>query len=135
MYDHTAGGDDVVSGSRFGETLYGDAEFMSDASSCGDDVLLGGRGDDVLYGDARVFGSTGTRGADRFVFGGQSGQDIIGDFERGTDVIDLHLLGYTAFAQVNISEIAGDSVIDLPGPNRITVDGVARLTASDLLFA
>lgn len=135
MLDQASGGDDVVSGSRFGEVLYGDAEYMYDQSSAGDDVLLDGPGDDVLYGDARVFNSTGARGADRFVFAADCGRDMIGDFQPGIDVIDLRPLGYASFAQLIVGERDGDSVVDLPGPNRITVNGIAHLTAADFLLA
>ncbi|MBL8562651.1 MAG: M10 family metallopeptidase C-terminal domain-containing protein [Gemmobacter sp.] len=70
------GGDDRLQGGTGRDVLNGDA---------GDDVLLGGWGSDLLTGGA---------GADRFVFTpGQGGRDIITDFQRGEDRIDLSGLG------------------------------------------
>jgi Ca2+-binding RTX toxin-like protein len=66
----------------------------------GADVVMGGRGDDVLSGGAGrdvLFGGK-DRDADRFVFhdiseSGPGGlRDVIHDFRRFTDAIDLHLV-------------------------------------------
>jgi serralysin len=89
-------GDDVLRGGAGGDLLYGDdgADLLfGDADGdliyggAGDDRLNGGAGRDVLLGDA---------GADRFIYlsAADSGRtadsrDIIRDFVRGADKIDL----------------------------------------------
>ena len=127
--------DDILSGSAGRDLLIGDADVMYDASSGGDDVLFGGKGDDRLYGDALNFESSGQTGADRFVFGGTSGKDVIGDFEHHKDVIDVQRLGYTDLSQLTIDVSGGDSVVHFRGSNQVTVLGVTNLDASDFLFA
>lgn len=135
MIEHAMGGNDVLSGSRFADTLVGDGGAMEGSSSCGDDVLRGGKGNDRLYGDGLTFHSTGERGADRFVFEGASGQDRIGDFERGKDHIDVTALGYTDFSQLDIEVRGADSIVLFMGANQVTVVDVTGLTASDFLLA
>ncbi len=64
----------------------------------GDDVLIGGSGDDQLYGGAgndRLIGGSGNDylvggpGADTFVFTEGFGRDVVRDFARGTDLIEI----------------------------------------------
>lgn len=132
---HARGGDDVLRGSEGSDTIRGDALFAIDRSHCGDDILLGGKGDDLMYGDADSLDPTVTAGADRFVFAGQSGQDWIGDFQRGLDHLDVRAIGYTGFGQLTIDQVGNDSVVHFHGANEVTVAGVTDLTASDFLFA
>jgi hypothetical protein len=135
MTERARGGNDVLSGSEGSETLYGDALFAIDRSRCGNDILLGGKGNDFMYGDADSLAPTVTKGADRFVFAGQSGQDWIGDFQRGLDRLDVRAIGYTGFGQLTIDQVGDDSVVHFHGANEVTVAGVTGLTASDFLFA
>ncbi|MHA3980922.1 right-handed parallel beta-helix repeat-containing protein [Halovulum sp. GXIMD14794] len=64
-------GDDVLRGTRGNDTLDG---------GDGNDIVDGGRGDDVMTGGA---------GSDTFKFRLSPGNDVITDFETGTDLIDL----------------------------------------------
>ena len=67
-------GDDVLHGDRGHDTLWGGA---------GDDLLVGGHGRDTLHGGA---------GADTFRMEGDRGYadtDVIADFERGVDRVEL----------------------------------------------
>ncbi|MEM8916944.1 MAG: M10 family metallopeptidase, partial [Pseudomonadota bacterium] len=58
----------------------------------GNDTLLGGTGDDTLRGEAGNDVMTGGAGSDAFLIRASKwaeGEDLITDFERGTDTIDL----------------------------------------------
>lgn len=98
----------------------------------GTDRLNGGIGNDVLSGGA---------GADVFVFTGQSGHDVITDFEINVarEVIDLSqisdLHGYKDLRAHHMTEVGGSTVLSF-GANEITLEGVAmsRLAANDFLF-
>jgi Ca2+-binding RTX toxin-like protein len=70
------GGNDTLSGSRLGDTLYGDNESVSPVSIPGDDVIRGGGGNDALFGGA----------GDDELFGGD-GDDML-DGGEGGDVLD-----------------------------------------------
>jgi Ca2+-binding RTX toxin-like protein len=135
MYDTAKGGNDVLSGSSGRDLLIGEAWYLSDETMAGDDVLLGGKGNDRLYGDAVVRDDTAETGADRFVFGGASGKDTIGDFEHGKDVIDVQRLGYTDLLQLTIDVSGGNSIVHFRGTDQVTVLGVTDLDATDFLFA
>lgn len=60
----------------------------------GSDVIIGGAGTNILYGK---------EGADTFVIGARPGvfsSDIIKDFQRGVDKIDVSALGISSFSQM-----------------------------------
>ncbi len=114
----------------------------------GDDIVIGGAGDDWMSGDieeingayASQFRSTATFGADRFVFSVGSGRDIIWDFGRGNDKLDVSGYGYTNFSQINFSVSGPDTIVDLDGdPNvntaSITLKSYSGLSAADFIFA
>lgn len=65
------GGDDVLIGGSGNDQLYGGA---------GNDRLIGGAGDDYMVGGP---------GADTFVFREGFGRDVVRDFTRGTDLIEI----------------------------------------------
>lgn len=150
-------GRDLLDGGEGNDALYGDTQTIVGTTGvvCADDVLAGGAGDDLLFGDAdpsQIFDSDNnpadlagvTRGADRFVFATGSGQDTIGDFETGHDLVDIKK-GYKAiksFDQItdNAEEVDGSTVIDLgaaaggtAGVDTLTLTNVALadLTAAD----
>lgn len=89
------GGDDrLVAGDGGTNTMFGDVQVISGGGTVngGDDVLVSGTGNDWMVGDwSNDLGFTGTanRGADTFVFGPGNGLDIIADFTRAQDLIDL----------------------------------------------
>lgn len=90
-------------GSRFADTLIGDGGANVLAGLSGNDILEGGNGadmlaggdgNDVLSGDAGADLLTGGAGKDVFLFSSTSdsfkrAQDIIADFSRGDDVINV----------------------------------------------
>ncbi|MDX6749733.1 calcium-binding protein [Geminicoccaceae bacterium 1502E] len=112
--DHFRGGDgpDAVDGGRGNDVLEGDvsrnAYFETELDR--DDILHGGKGDDILIGGAGNDILSGGRGHDVFVYRVQEfheqrlegpdrlvsrtadGADLILDFERGEDLIDLQSL-------------------------------------------
>jgi Ca2+-binding RTX toxin-like protein len=84
-YLDAGAGNDVLIGGTGNDILHGGA---------GDDNLDGGTGNDVLVGGAGKDILTGGAGADTFVFNSASDsqmgqQDVITDFQRGQDKIDL----------------------------------------------
>jgi serralysin len=133
------GGDDTVAGSgnAASNTLYGDGS-LSDKAHGGDDILISGAGvPDLMWGDGEIVGPDATTGSDRFVFTPGNGADVIGDFERGKDDIDL-----TAFATAGIhglddlvfTQAETETVIDLGDGNSVTLLGVTALCEKDFLF-
>lgn len=71
------------------QTLTGGTGHDLLSGGAGNDVLSGGAGDDLLMGGAGADRLTGGAGADVFVFGDDPGQDVVTDFEPGTDRLDL----------------------------------------------
>lgn len=112
--------DNVLTGSASGNWLLG---------GLGDDTINGMGGNDVLFGEG---------GADVFVFGANSGQDVIGDFTRGRDRIQLNgLFADFASLSANFAQVGADGAIYLPNGNLIVLHGVtmSALTAADFIFA
>lgn len=109
-----------LTGSATGNYLLGGA---------GNDTLNGMGGNDVLFGES---------GNDVFVFGAGTGGDVIGDFVRGQDRIDLSAFGLTfAQLQANFSQNGSDGAINLGNGNFIVLHSVtmSQLTASDFILA
>jgi Ca2+-binding RTX toxin-like protein len=63
----------------------GGHDFLT--GGAGVDVLNGGTGNDTLEGGRGLDILTGGAGADRFVFSGGDGHDLITDFQQGIDKI------------------------------------------------
>ncbi len=88
-------GDDRLYGGSGGDRLYGMAGNDRLAGGGGNDRLAGGDGDDLLIGGAGRDLLTGGAGTDVFVFTELAdslpgaARDVITDFERGVDRIDL----------------------------------------------
>lgn len=166
--DRLAGGAgrDTLSGGAGDDHLYGGAgaDRLSGAAGtdrmwggAGNDRLSGGLGDDWLQGGAGRDALTGGEGADHFVFAdwadsGPAAMDVITDFQRGADHIDLtgltgadlHWIAtdrLAAAGDVRL-EAAGEQgivvQIDQDGDGRadllIRVLGQADLTSADFLF-
>ena len=111
------------------ELLIGTAAADSLTGNALDNVIFGGAGNDTL---------TGGDGADRFVFSGAFGQDLITDFQSN-DVIQLDASAFANFAAVqsHAAQVGSDVVITLDASNTITLQNVAlgSLNAGDFLFA
>ena len=85
---HGLGGADKLYGEWGDDTLFGDA---------GADFLDGGTGADRLYGGAN---------SDRFICKGSFGNDVVFDFEDGSDKLDLSGNGLT-FSDLSIAQQSG----------------------------
>ncbi|MCK5425092.1 MAG: hypothetical protein KAI89_06950, partial [Emcibacter sp.] len=85
----------------------------------GNDTLNGGSGNDTLFGH---------NGDDVFVFDGIWGDDTVGDFTDGSDLIDLSDTDLT-FSDLSIAQDGTDTVIDDGSGNTITLTDI---TATDI---
>ena len=109
------GGDDIIRGFAGNDKLVGEA---------GKDRIIGGEGNDVLTGD----GTTDASFNDVFVFGANSGKDVITDFEVGKDMLEIAkgLNGIKSADDVidHAHQKGNDVVIDLGDGNKITLKNV-----------
>ena len=108
-------GDDVVEGGEGNDEAFG---------GHGNDAIDGGPGDDFLDGREGDDTLTGGPGRDAFVYYASAGNgaDVITDFDASEDTIALH--GFVA-GDVTVRAAGAATVIDLPGPDQITLTGVA----------
>lgn len=153
-------GDDIASGDGGDDYLFGD--FGNDTLSGGDgndevrggfnhDVLNGDAGDDFLHGfhgNDVMDGGTGTDrmeggdGFDTFIMRRGHGSDTISDFTAFglgavyADTIDLSDFGIPSFDDLVMSELDGETTIDLGAGDSLTLEGVssATLGAEDFNF-
>ncbi|MDZ8082915.1 MAG: calcium-binding protein, partial [Nostoc sp. DcaGUA01] len=134
--------DDLFGG--FGnDTLVGDDGNDSLFGEQGDDRLSGGEGNDTLYGGA---------GKDQFVLENFSGSgfvqdlDIVTDFKKGEDKIDLSTIGISDFNTLSLllsDNTDGNAIIttryrlvDGDYYYRLQINGISKsqLQASDFIF-
>ncbi len=98
-----------------------DARAQSLSGGTTNDRITGGGGSDVLSGRA---------GRDVFVIGTKHGDDIITDFQRGTDT--LVLTGVSA-AKVTVTATASGALVNY-GSGTVLLTGVTGFTKSDISF-
>ncbi|WP_286829546.1 M10 family metallopeptidase C-terminal domain-containing protein, partial [Kordiimonas sp. UBA4487] len=115
-----------VIGSSNNDTLVGDG---------GDNILRGGDKRDALTGaggDDTLIGGTGD---DVFHFASGWGNDVIRDFSRGSNIIEMSGTGL-AFSDLVITQSGDDAVISDGSGNSITLRDVAAtdLTEADFSF-
>ncbi len=125
-------GDDNVTGGGGNDTLNGNN---------GNDTLIGGSGNDTLTGGSDDDTLTGSSGADVFVFGLRTRDDILTDFEDGTDLIDLSDYNLVSRTQLNnlggLSDSALGVLLDLSavgGDGVILLQGITKSQLSDADF-
>lgn len=102
-----------------------------------DNVLDGGDGQDSLTSGTGNDHMIGGADADQFVFAQLNGHDTL-EFETDLDKIDLtafSAVGIHGFADLEIEEMGGNSIVHFDADNDITVVGVSNLRATDFLFA
>lgn len=104
LYGGPGGGDDALYGGAGHDRLYGGRGQDSLHGHAGHDTLSGGPGEDTLFGGA---------GNDVFVFAPGHGDDLIRDFGRGDDRIDL-----SAFDAID----SPDDLALSPGKAGLTID-------------
>jgi Ca2+-binding RTX toxin-like protein len=116
-------------GNELNNSLLGSGSGNWLLGGAGDDNLNGMGGNDVLFGEG---------GNDVFAFVGSNGADVIGDFMRGQDRIDLSAYGRTfAQWQAGFVQVGNNGAIDLGNGNLIVLLGVtmSQLTAADFILA
>jgi Ca2+-binding RTX toxin-like protein len=129
------GGNETISGSGYSDLLYGGKGNDHLLGNGGSDQLMGGAGKDIIDGGAGSDLLSGGGSADTFVFGAQSGMDLILDFDPDTDKLDLTALGFDSLDDVLRSHgrhdhhSSGDAVLDLGIGSMAKLLGVS---ASDL---
>ena len=126
-------GDDWLYGGQDQDTLFGGQDNDQIFGNKGDDQLFGNRGDDWLAGGP---------GADQFVFGDNSGHDVIVDFDLAADlVLILSNVNGTGLdtggeALARLSQVDGDGVLDLGFGHSVTFAGldIGQLNEDDFAF-
>ncbi len=83
-------GHDIISGSKGNDKLNGNKGDDEINGNKGADKINGGKGDDLLNGGKGADQLTGGAGADTFVFAAGDGDNVITDFEDGTDFIQIN---------------------------------------------
>lgn len=142
------GGDDTLVGGRGQDEMFGGDDNDTLSGGSGADTLDGGDGDDVLQGsvgDDEIAGGagrdkingglgddvlTGGAGRDLFVFRGQSGQDVITDFDPTAGTGDRASLDANIFA--DYAEVLAAATDTAEGV-LIEKDGVSILLEGVLL--
>lgn len=143
---------DVIYGGRGGDVIVGNGgddtiHAGSDTSGSGDtatNYVFGGYGDDLIYGsdgDDLLIGQfgndvlTGNEGADTFLFRSGSGDDVITDFEQGTDTLHIDgglLAQASSLDDLQLVEAGGGTILTLEDGSSIMLQGVTGLSDSDV---
>ncbi|MES2492887.1 MAG: hypothetical protein V4579_06340 [Pseudomonadota bacterium] len=103
----------------------------------GVNLLLGGAGNDTLDGKENNDVLFGQAGNDTFVFERGTGGDVIGDFARGQDRIEIVGI-YSSFSQMktHFVQVGAIGAIDLGAGDIVVLHGItmSQLTASDFVL-
>jgi Ca2+-binding RTX toxin-like protein len=114
--------DDTIIGTKFKDKLFGLGGDDKIKGQDGADTIDGGKGNDTLTGDK------GDSYKDTFVFGKDSGKDVITDFDVKKDIIEiakgLHGIKKASDVLKHADQKGKDVVIDLGGGNKITLKNV-----------
>lgn len=102
---------DIIFGSNLSNTLSGED---------GDDLINGQGGDDILTGGA---------GSDTFSFSGDFGNDVITDFQVGTDRLDFSDFGADFGETLKVSQDGNDALLSFGTDASVRLSGV---NSSDL---
>lgn len=130
---------EFVYGSDFADDITGDDAVNRLVGQDGDDRLNGAGGNDYLLGMSGNDVLIGGDGNDVFLFKRAFGDDVIEDFAAGkgrTDRIWIDDLGVDNFADLQMSEEARGTIIDLQAYGTITLLGVGinDLVTDDFIF-
>ena len=124
-------GNDVLFGNLGVDTLHGGTGADTLFGGQGNDVLFGDDGNDWLSGDLGDDTLTGGAGADTFSFAPGSGHDVVTDFTKGQDRLDISAYVQSG-AHVTISDDAQGAHIAFSTGDSIELYGIhaADLTVS-----
>jgi Ca2+-binding RTX toxin-like protein len=123
-----------------GNTPFGVGNALDNSltGNAGGNWLLGGAGNDRLNGMAGGDVLFGEGGSDIFIFARGTGGDVVGDFVRGQDRIDVSAFGLS-FAQLQARFVQNGAVgaINLGNGDVVVLHNVtmSQLTASDFILA
>lgn len=122
--------DDAIYGMEGNDLLFGGQGSDDLFGGLGNDILFGGAGDDDLEGGQGNDFLVGGLGADYFVFNSNSGNDIIWDFTKGEDKIEIDpsVLPDIGAILNNVTYGNGFAQIDLGGGNNIYLNGITPNT-------
>ncbi len=131
-------GNDSLDGSSQNDWLYGEDGNDTLLGGSNNDALYGGDGNDTLDGGAHRDVLWGGAGSDEFAFSdashsGGGNIDRIMDFTRGTDLIDLSVLGLTGFGDLTVTDNGTITTI-AGGGLTFELHGVYTLDATDFMF-
>ncbi|SMX44548.1 Ig-like domain-containing protein [Octadecabacter ascidiaceicola] len=117
-----------ITGSSLDDIIVGDASIFKLYGGAGNDVITSGTLKNILAGNA---------GADTFVFGVGSNEDVVKDFSVGEDILDVSGWGATSLADLTLDDSSGKVYVSF-GSDSFRLDGiisVADLTDADFVFA
>jgi Ca2+-binding RTX toxin-like protein len=119
--------DNVLSGNSGNNVLNGGIGSDALFGNGGNDTLNGGAGDDWLLGGA---------GADVFVFDAASGRDLLSDFNRLEDKLDVRAYGVDTAAEALAFASNGgpDLLLDFGGGNQIVIQNMQVSQLHDGMF-
>jgi len=133
---------EFVVGSAFDDTIIGNDAVNRLTGGAGNDDLAGLGGDDTIIGGQGNDFIEGGEGDDVFIFEGDSGHDLIVDFEAGEgrgDRIWLQDQGFADFdaLQSAITDTDQGAVINLNDSSTVLLEGIAAadLVADDFILA
>jgi Ca2+-binding RTX toxin-like protein len=133
--DNGGSGHDLVLGSAEANTRKGGAGNDDVYGFGGSDRLNGNDGNDLVNGGVGDDTLTGDKGNDIFVFQGACGKDVITDFEKGKDRIDLSDYHLT-FADVKAhAQTSGNDVVIDIGAAQGGAAGVDTVTLANAKLA
>jgi Ca2+-binding RTX toxin-like protein len=125
-------GDDTVDGGLNSDTIFGGSGDDTINGGNGSDTISGGKGDDML---------TGGGGSDVFVLSRHDGNDVITDFQDGSDILDFTVfgLGSKAAVQAAATEIDAGLLFDLSdygGSGTLLIENMttADFTGADFIY-
>jgi Ca2+-binding RTX toxin-like protein len=106
-------------------------------SSTSNTLIFGGTGNETIFGGAGHETMYGGGGSNLFAFTSGSslggGNNVIGDFNTATD--HLGFLGYGTASQIlsNATVVGGSTIISLSDGTKITLVGITKLTAGNIV--
>ena len=129
------GGDDILIGGAGLNDLGGGSDIIF--GGVGDDILIGNGGDDILNGQIGDDTLQGGEGNDVFVFGYESGDDLVADFTNGDALNILAGVNNTNIQTASdvieaTSFVENGAIINLGGGHSISILGVTELVESDI---